>query len=702
MNAPLKKSPKKKTIFKQPVFWAAMVLIGLPLALFWPVWWPDASIRQAFAYGDFVEQYYPMRAFVASEWRQGRLPLWDPYTYAGTPAAAASLFAAFYPFNAWLALFPHPFPFIALELEALLHLGLAGVFTMLLVRGWTGRTAAGLLAGAAFSLGGYLTSYPVLQLGILETATWLPAGLWLLDSGLARRDLRRIGMAGLAFACALLAGHPQTFLYIGYVTAGYALFRAWRLRLPWRFVGAAALVLILVTVGIGAVQWLPSLELAQLSPRASLSYAEVSNGFTLPELWGLLRPNLGEWSPLYVGWAPLGFAAAALILSALPGGRQLRQAGRAMGRADVWFWLGVAVVALLLALGDNGFLYPLAHSTVPGFAMFRNQERAAFLVSFALSLLAGYGLTALLNSRRWSRPVVWGGLALLGALIFADLYRSNHGLVLAPVADEGYFPRTAIVQHLQGTGTADWRTSSEGLLPGDGNAGHVFHIRDVTGNSPLHLADYDRFLAEVPEPRFWQLLNVQHLLTLRQLDHGALAPVLADDDRRLYQVFVAAQPAWITHDYRLAAEAPGARAATADPVLDPMVTTVVEELPDPLPAPATGPEGAHLVHFEPQHIIVEAELNSPGILISSEVFYPGWVARVNGHRVPTLRAYGLLRAVALPAGRWQVEWRYESLPARIGLGISLATLIVVVILLRRPHGSHLKPMKAISNDDNPH
>lgn len=687
MNASYQHLPAKRAIFQQPVFWAALLLLIMPFALFWPVWWPSASLRQTFAYGDFVEQYYPMRAFVAGEWRQGRIPLWDPYTYAGTPAAAASLFAAFYPFNFLLALFPHPFPFVALELEAILHLGLAGVFTLLLVRQWTGRTAAGLLAGAAFSLGGYLTSYPVLQLGILETAAWLPAGLWLLDGGLTRRDLRRIALAGLAFACALLAGHPQTFLYMAYVTAGYFLFRTWRLRLPWRFTAVSALALSFVTVGLSAAQWLPSLELARLSPRASLSYAEVSNGFTLPELWGLLRPNLGEWSPLYVGWAPLGFAAAALILSVLLRGRKRWQTGPATGRADVIFWLAVAVVALLLALGGNGFLYPLAHGAVPGFDMFRNQERAAFLVSFALSLLAGYGLAALLNVRRWPRPVVWGGLALLLALTSADLYRSNHGLILAPAPVEGYFPRTAIVQHLQGTGTADWRTSSEGLLPGDGNAGHVFHIRDVTGNSPLHLADYDRFLAEVPESRFWQLLNVQHLLTLRQLDHGALAPVLADGDRRLYQVFVAARPAWIVHDYRLAADAPAAWGATAESALDPMVMAVVEALPDPLPAPAAGTEEAHLVRFEPQRIVVEAELRTAGLLISSEVFYPGWVARVNGQRTPTLRAFGLLRAVALPAGQWQVEWRYESLPARIGLGISLATLIATAILLRRLPGS---------------
>lgn len=682
-SVPLRKLSAGRVLLRKPLFWAMLLLFAMPLVLFWPVWWPAASMRQTFAFGDFVEQYYPMRAFAAGEWRQFRLPLWDPYTYAGTPAAAASLYAAYYPFNLWLTIFPHPFPFIALELEAIFHLGLAGVFTMLLVRRWTGHMAAGLLAGAAFSLGGFLTSYPVLQLGILETAAWLPAGLWLLDGGLERRDLRRILLAGLAFACALLAGHPQTFLYIAYVTAAAFVFRAWRLRTPWRFGGKAVVTLGLVIVGVSAAQWLPSLELARLSPRASLSYNEVANGFAPAELWGLLRPNLGEWSPLYVGWVPLACAAAGLALAAFGRDRALRRIGPTTGRADIGFWLAVAGVALLLSLGGNGFLYPLAHDALPGFALFRNQERAAFLVSFALSLLAGFGLAALLNLRPWRRPISWGALALLLALTVADLYRANHGLTLAPAAAEGYFPRTAIVQHLQGTGTTDWRTSSEGLLPGDGNAGQVFHIRDVSGNSPLHLADYDRFLAQVPETRFWQLLNVQHLLTLRQLSHGALAHVMADGDRQLYQVFVAARPAWVVHDYRLVADAPAAWTAAAEPALDPLATAVLEARPEPRPAPATAPDDVRLIRFEPQRIVVDAELSAAGVLVSSEVFYPGWAARINGQRAPTLRAFGLLRAVALPAGRWQVEWRYEPLAARAGLALSVTTLVVTGICLGR-------------------
>jgi uncharacterized membrane protein YfhO len=43
-----------------------------------------------------------------------------------------------------------------------------------------------------------------------------------------------------------------------------------------------------------------------------------------------------------------------------------------------------------------------------------------------------------------------------------------------------------------------------------------------------------------------------------------------------------------------------------------------------------------------------------------------------------LRAYGLLRAVALPAGQWRVEWRFQPAVVYLGLAVSLTTLIIIL------------------------
>ena len=645
----------------------SLLLLALPFMFFWKVWWPSSYPRQVFAHGDFVEQHYPFRVFTARELRAGRLPLWDAHTFSGYPAIAESQHAAFYPLGLWQILFAENLPFLALEMEALFHLGLLAVSTFLLVRQLTGRGDAGLLAGGAFSLSGFLTSYPLLQLPILETALWLPISLWLLELSMQRRSLRLASLVGVALGCSLLAGHPQTALYIALVVGGYALTRV-IVRADQRgFVLVATLLAGGIALGLSAAQWLPSIQLAALSPRAQLPYEQLSGGFGPTALWGLLRPNAGEWSPLYVGIIPLGLALVGLALC----------------QGEARFWAVLATVALLLSLGRHGFLYPLLYALAPRAALFRGQERAAFVVSFALIVLAGYGYSRLIRREwrpRWALPVLLG-------LTMIDLFRANYGIVLQQPPTGDFFAQTPAADFLnQNRGL--WRISTEGLLPGGGNAGKLFQFRDVTGNGPLSLAHYHRFLEKVPEVRWWKLLNVQYVLTPRVIDYPGIHLVLEDRQReeRLYQINLGGQPAWITHAFELAPSQEVAFQMTAAMEwLDPINTAVLQMRPNPVPEPENGPESVRIVSSENQRIEAEITLSAPAIVIFSEIDYPGWEASANGQSIATIRAFGLLRALALPAGSWQVQWNYHPVPVSRGLALSGLTIILVsFVLIRNP------------------
>ena len=72
---------------------------------------------------------------------------------------------------------------------------------------------------------------------------------------------------------------------------------------------------------------------------------------------------------------------------------------------------------------------------------------------------------------------------------------------------------------------------------------------------------------------------------------------------------------------------------------------------------------------------VEATLNAPGIVVLSEVSYPGWRVRVNGRPARPCALMGLLRAVALPAGVWRIEWRFVSLPTSDRSGADSVTVM---------------------------
>jgi hypothetical protein len=214
-------------------------------------------------------------------------------------------------------------------------------------------------------------------------------------------------------------------------------------------------------------------------------------------------------------------------------------------------------------------------------------------------------------------------------------------------------------------------------LPLGGNSGLRYELRDVTGNGPLYQEMYERFLNRVPEVRWWQLLNVQYVVTQRRLDFPGVSLVLEDPERdeRVYRTSLGGAPAWIVHDVVVMPDrAEAIRATSAVDIIDVGTTVVLEQQPELPPEPAVGPEGVRVTEFGPRLVRAEVELSSPGVVVFSEIAYPGWRLYVDGEPAPSLRAFGVLRAAALPTGYHEIEWRFRPLSVYVGLGVSLATL----------------------------
>jgi uncharacterized membrane protein YfhO len=68
-----------------------------------------------------------------------------------------------------------------------------------------------------------------------------------------------------------------------------------------------------------------------------------------------------------------------------------------------------------------------------------------------------------------------------------------------------------------------------------------------------------------------------------------------------------------------------------------------------------------------------------GLLVLSDLYYPGWQARVNGKEEPVIRVFGLLRGVLVGKGRSEVVFLYRPNSFYAGALISLTALIVLFI-----------------------
>ena len=602
--------------------------------------------RERLPSGDFAGQFHAFGRFQAQEMTQGRLPLWLPGSQAGTPFAADTQAATFY-LPRWLTIAlsaPWHFPLQALQLEAAAHIWLAGLFTYALAYDLTRRREAALLAAVAFGLGGYLTAYPLQQLAVLESITWLPLVLWLLRRGVhSPRPVPWLSAAALALGLSALAGHPQTWLHICYLAAAYYLFLAIRARWAWPWVLGLGLLVGGLAVGVAMAELLPAGVLALQSTRSDVTYQFVASGIPLQDYLQLLLPGaFSQWVPQFAG-----LATFVLALIAWLGRKQSPTAadGSRPGHSEILFWSATALLAGWLALGDAGILFQAAYRLLPGFSLFRQQERLLGLVSLSLALLAAQGLALWWQAsretrRQWTRkavlvsagllllglvylaldpnqagqpwPALWlrqaAGLALvwlllgdwlprlrpsrsaplLIGLLAIDLYLGTLGSIGRQLGSpNAYWPTPGWLQRLQANLAAEplARIDSRNLF--HANLGPLYGLEDVHSISPLKLRRLAEF-QKLPITVRWQLLGVRYVLDYAPPDPAALPVDEIKEsiypDRTIYaQVFRYDQPrprAWLAYRTTLVNSPEEARQRLAAPDFDPAGEVVLHT---PLP-----------------------------------------------------------------------------------------------------------------------
>ena len=90
--------------------------------------------------------------------------------------------------------------------------------------------------------------------------------------------------------------------------------------------------------------------------------------------------------------------------------------------------------------------------------------------------------------------------------------------------------------------------------------------------------------------------------------------------------------------------------------------------------------------LEATRLLLRADAESRALLVLSEIFYPGWKARIDGVSVPIHRVDYCLRGIVVPAGSHEVELRFEPWSLRGGAvvsGVGLLTLAGALLAIRR-------------------
>ena len=94
---------------------------------------------EVFYLRDLFNWFYPWRVFAADSLSRLDFPLWNPYSYSGTPFLANMQSGLLYPPNVVFWLFNFP---MAMRLFIVIQFGLAAWFMYLLLRALSCRTAS--------------------------------------------------------------------------------------------------------------------------------------------------------------------------------------------------------------------------------------------------------------------------------------------------------------------------------------------------------------------------------------------------------------------------------------------------------------------------------------------------------------------------------------------------------------------------------
>jgi Bacterial membrane protein YfhO len=124
---------------------------------------------------------------------------------------------------------------------------------------------------------------------------------------------------------------------------------------------------------------------------------------------------------------------------------------------------------------------------------------------------------------------------------------------------------------------------------------------------------------------------------------------------------------------------------------DPHRQVLLNEEPELKPQPDSETT-AQITQYDFQQVKITTQSSSPQMLVLSDNYYPvGWQAYVDNQPVKTYRANYCFRAISVPAGTHQVEFRFHSQAFTRGLWMSIAALVVAVALLfsgrKRPPAS---------------
>jgi uncharacterized membrane protein YfhO len=119
-----------------------------------------------------------------------------------------------------------------------------------------------------------------------------------------------------------------------------------------------------------------------------------------------------------------------------------------------------------------------------------------------------------------------------------------------------------------------------------------------------------------------------------------------------------------------------------DPKLTAVVNKSFEQKMEGFKA-GSGDGEIKLTEYQPNYLKYEATVNSGSQLaVFSEIYYPkGWKSFIDGKEVNHIQANYVLRAMVIPEGKHEIEFKFEPASYFVGNKVSLASSVLLLLAI---------------------
>jgi membrane protein YfhO len=483
---------------------------------------------------DMAYQVMPWFQYQAVEWHRGHFPTWDPNVWGGQSLIGQAQPGVAYPLNWLLFLLPLNKGFLRLSFLhwyfVIVHF-MGALFCYFLCRDLKRSQLASLLAGLAFSLGGWLgtTDWPQMMNG----AVWAPLVFlffframrdgsgdpnaypattvreWLFPRA-APSAWFNAAASGACLGASLLSGHHQIPVFTGLAIGGVWIFHLFRDRRFHPDILKLAAVFGLLAFLIGGLQVLPAYEYGLTAYRWVSAKSPVDWKHPVPyyvhqefalymtSLPGIILAGIHRHANPFMGVTAVWLAVVAL----------------ASGAHDrmVRLFATVAVGGLILSFGHNAVFHGVLYALVPMMEKARNSSFAIFIFCFGLAVLTSYGVDYFRSdkSRPWERVALWSlvGLSVFVLVLMLVLtlthvsFDDRLGIAVPVSLLLAAIIRLRSIQAITPTSAAVWILGLV-LLELGNISGYVFRHREEDNSFIARLSqhqDVAQFLRDQPGP----------------------------------------------------------------------------------------------------------------------------------------------------------------------------------------------------------